>query len=131
RQMEVREKHLTVAEACDLGRQRLLYLQHQVGAPPHLNDRGEPGADGRVLLVADAASRAGSLLDDDAMTRLGEGAGAGRRQGDALLARLDLTRNPDVHGASPIFTSHITGKTPPGAPRTRPAARHDGRGLSS
>jgi hypothetical protein len=34
------------------------------------------------------------------MARLGEGAGAGGRQRDALLARLDLARNPDVHEAS-------------------------------
>src|SRR5262245_14613467 len=129
--MEIREEHLTVAESRDLGRQRLLHLQHQIGAPPHLVDRGEARADGGVLLVADTASRAGSLLDDDAMARLGEGAGAGRRQRDTLLARLDLTRNPDVHEASRIFTSHITGKTRRGALRTRAVARRDGRGPSS
>ncbi len=98
--MKVREEDLAVSEPRDLGRERLLHLQHQVGAPPDLVDRGELGADRRVLLVADAASGAGVLLDGDAMARLGEGAGAGRRESNALLARLDLTRNPDVHAAS-------------------------------
>src|SRR5262249_22343814 len=127
-QMKIREEDLAVAEPRDLGRERLLHFQHQVGALPHLVDRGEPCADGGVLVIADAASRAGSVLDDNAMARLGEGAGPRRRQRDALLARLDLAWNPDVHRVSRTFTSRITGKTRRGAPRTLAAARRGGRG---
>src|SRR4029450_4513126 len=101
------------------------------GAVSALAHRGRPWPAGGVPLVADAAAGPGSLLDDDAMARLGEGAGAGWRQRDALLARFDLTRDSDVHRASRTFTSRITGKTRRGAPRTRAAARRDGRGPSS
>src|SRR4029077_2232115 len=100
RQMQVREQHLPRAEPGDLRRERLLDLQNELGAPPDVVDRDELGADRRVFLVPDSAPDAGAALDDHAVCGLDQRSRAGRSQRDALLARLDLTWDPDDHRAS-------------------------------
>ena len=130
RQVEVGEERLLGAEPGVLGRQRLLHLQHELGALPDLVDGDERRAHGRVFVVADPAARAGAALDQHAVARLGEGARTGRREGDALLARLDLARHADDHGALNVSPrgawpagSTRLGRCAGAAPERRLAAR--------
>ncbi len=96
--MEVGEEDLAISDARDFVEQRLLDLEDELGLAPHALDDGDDGARSSIVVVAKPAARAGARLDEDAVARFGERARAGWRQGDALLADLDLFRDADDHG---------------------------------
>src|SRR5213594_4210748 len=100
RQVEVREEDLAGPEALAFRGQRLLHLEHQLGALPDVVHRDQLGTDRGVLVVADPAPRAGAALDQHPVRRLGQGTRAGRGERDALLARFGLARHPDDHRGS-------------------------------
>src|SRR3989338_6373138 len=63
RQVQVCEEELAGSEPRVLRLERLLDLEDQLGAHPHVLDARELGADRGILLVADAAAAAGGALD--------------------------------------------------------------------
>src|SRR5437870_1634532 len=97
-QVEVGEEDLALARARHFLADSLLDLEDELGLAPHAVGHRHHGARASIVVVAESAASARIRLDEDAVPRFGEGARARRRQGDALLADLDLFRNADHHG---------------------------------
>src|SRR3954464_9634653 len=97
--MQVREEDEAFAESPELLLQRLLDLEHEVGAIPDLLDSGGRGADCFVGGVGERAPFAGPALDDDFVPFLHQFACARRRQRDAVFIGLDLLDDADFHRA--------------------------------
>ena len=97
--VEVGEKRQALAEPRILRRDRLLDLEQQVSAAPHLVDGDDRRARPLVGLVGESAARARVGLDEHVVPTLNELAGAGRRQRDPVLLRLDLFGYADAHRA--------------------------------
>src|SRR5439155_19681458 len=66
---------------------------------PHLVDRDDARADALVLRVGECAADAGALLDRDVVAAVEQLERAGRRERNAVLVRLDLLRDTDLHAA--------------------------------
>ena len=96
--MQVREQDEPLAETAVLGLDRLLDLEQELARLPDLVDRDDAGADGLVFLVRERAADAGSGLHEHLVAALHELERPGRRQGDAVLVRLDLLGDADSHG---------------------------------
>jgi hypothetical protein len=96
--VEVGEEGQPLAKPRILRLDRLLHLEQELGRCPDLLDVGEPRANGRVRLVGESRADARPMFDDHVVAALDELERAGRRQGDAVLLRLDLLRHPDPHG---------------------------------
>jgi hypothetical protein len=94
--MEVGEEHLTFAEPRVLLGQRLLDLEDEVGLPD-VRDSPDSRSDGLVVGIPEGAAHARTLLDQDGVPVAGELEGAGGRERDAVLVRLDLLGDADVH----------------------------------
>ncbi len=101
-EMEIREKYLSLADEIEFGRERLLDLHDHVGAAVDVgrvvNDLGS-GLD--IVIVEDAAARAGVRLDKDGVPSLSHLLDAHGKNADAVLVLLDLLGNTDDHGSSP------------------------------
>ena len=97
--MQVREEDQALAQPPVLGLDRLLHLEHELGALPHLVDRDDPRADALVVGVGERAADAGALLDRDVVPAVDQLERAGGRQRDAVLVRLDLLGDADPHAA--------------------------------
>ena len=97
--VEIREEREPLPQAGILALDRLLHLEQELGPRPDLLHVGEPGADGGVRLVGEPGAGSGVLLDEDLVPALDELERPGGRQGDTVLPRLDLFRDPDPHGA--------------------------------
>ena len=95
--VQVREQRQILAEPGVLLCDRLLHLQQELRRAPHLVDRGDPRADRGVGVVGEARADAGVLLDGDLVAVLHELERACGREGDAILALLDLPGNSDPH----------------------------------
>ena len=82
----------------ELGLERLLDLEHELGALPHLGrPAGYAGAGRPVGVVRNRAADPGAGLDDHLVPARRERRHAGRRDGHAVLVRLDLRRDADAH----------------------------------
>ena len=114
--VQVREQRQVLAEPGVLLGDRLLHLQQQLRRAPHLVDRGDPRADRGVGVVGEARADAGVLLDGDLVAALHELERAGGREGDAILALLDLPGNSDPHRGRTIQERR---RQPLGSPRPR------------
>ena len=101
--MQVREEDESFTQPLVLGGDRLLHLQQQLGLRPDVVDGADPRSCRLVRRVGERAPLAGTSLDDDVMTPLPEFTRARRRERDAVLVRLDLPCNTDLHGASPYL----------------------------
>src|SRR6266850_916188 len=108
RQVQVREEDLAGAQTLVLLRHRLLDLENELRAAPDVLHAGEFGADVLELVVADAAAEPGTLLNEHRVAGLAEGMAPGGREGDALLARLDLARDADDHPRSSVSAASIS-----------------------
>ena len=91
-----------LAQARVLLGQRLLDLQHQLCLDPDLLHARDSRADRAVGVVGERAAPARAGLDDHVVTALDELARAGRREGDAVLVRLDLLGDADPHAVETL-----------------------------
>jgi hypothetical protein len=86
------------AKHLDLDRLGLLDAENHLGLLEHRGCVGSyAGALGGVLVVGDRAAGARAGLGDHLVSAVHQLAHAGRRERDAVLVGLDLSRNPDLH----------------------------------
>jgi hypothetical protein len=96
--VEIREQQVVGPQHLHLLRLGLLHAEDQLGLLEHgLRVREDPRALGQVLVVRDGAADARAGLDHRFMAVLNQFPHTGRREGHAVLVRLDLRRNPDLH----------------------------------
>ena len=128
--VQVREQRQILAEPGVLLCDRLLHLQQQLRRAPHLVDRSDPRADRGVGVVGEARADAGVLLDGDLVAALHELERACGREGDAILALLDLPGNSDPHRGRTIQEQQRRPLPPPPNGACRPGhAPSDARPL--
>src|SRR4029079_3028477 len=78
-------------------------LQQQVGLRPHVVYTGDARSGRLVRVVGERAPHTRARLDGDLVPALHELARARGRQCDAVLVRLDLFGDADLHGGSPYL----------------------------
>ena len=98
--MQEGEEHLPAPHPRELGRHRLLHLEHELRVAPEIIGRFDDGRARRgIASVGDRRSGASVLLDEHRVAVAHELRSARRRDRDAELAVLQLSRNPDPHYA--------------------------------
>ena len=97
RDVEVGEEHEVLAQAPVLGLDRLLDLEQELRVGPHVVDRGDPRSDRLVRRVRKRAALSGAGLDGHLMAVLDQLERPRRRERDAVLVRLDLPGDADLH----------------------------------
>ena len=107
-EMEIGEEHQPRSEERELFRLRLLDLQDELGARPHVGGaRDQLRARGPVVVVRERRAGAGALLDEHRHAVHGELVDAVRRDRDAVFAALELARHTDGEGCGhPFQTRH-------------------------
>ncbi len=126
-EMEIGKEHLTGAQKPVLARQRLLDLDHEIGASIDLLgriDEFRPRA--AIVLVVEAGTRTGTPLDEHPVAVVGELAHARGREPDPVFMRLDLPGNADEHGLPPP-----RGPAPDARPADAGSGKADARPASS
>ena len=97
-QMQVGEQHEVVAEVAVLARDRLLDLQQQLRARPHLRRVVEQDCAGRLVLgVRHGRALAGAALHEHLVAGRHQIVHSRRREGDPVLVVLDLGGDADPH----------------------------------
>jgi hypothetical protein len=99
-EVQVREEHLPRREPLVLAVERLLHLEHHLGLAPHGVDVDDGGTRRAVVVVGHGAAVAGGRLDQDVVPAPDELGDPSRRQRDAVLVRLDLLGDADLHAVA-------------------------------
>jgi hypothetical protein len=103
-EMQVREQHLALAHPAVLLGDRLLDLEDELGAAPHVVRAVEDGGTGhRVVRVRDRGAGSGAGLHEHLMSGSGELEHAGRGDGHPELVVLDFGGNANLHQPAPSF----------------------------
>ena len=112
REVEVGEQRVAGLQPRDLGRLRLLDLDDHVRLGEHrVGVRQDPPALGLVLRVLDRGALARAGLDEHLVAVLDQLAHPGGGERDAVLVRLDLGGDADLHARS-FRSCHPTSSRP-------------------
>jgi hypothetical protein len=100
--VQVREQDEPFAKTLVLLAHRLLDLQQKLGLAPHLLDRHDARADIDVHVVRERASLARTGLDEHVVAAPSQLEGARRCERNAVLVRLDLFCDTDLHARATL-----------------------------